>query len=64
MTTPKLTDAELLTVEECDAWYEYLASTQEQHDQRYDEVEPWAWNKLQTKVRAIDVRRRHLGAPA
>jgi hypothetical protein len=49
--------AEQLQIAECDAWFEYLAVTHELEDPRYREVEPWAWAKLQQRLRAIDARR-------
>lgn len=54
---------ELLVVEECDAWFEYLASTRGQSPVRYREVEPWAWARLQQRKRAIDARRTKLTRP-
>lgn len=50
MTRPVRTAAETLTIEEHDAWFEYL----------YDEVEPWAWNRLSMKLRAIQARRARI----
>ena len=34
---------ELLMIEEADAWFEYLEVTRSQSENRYHEVEPWAW---------------------
>lgn len=51
---------DLLIVEECDAWFEYLESTRGQPAGRYREVEPWAWAKLQQRLRAIRARRARL----
>ena len=31
---------------------------------RYDEVEPWAWNRLQARLSAIGARRDALKQPA
>lgn len=56
-TTQQRFDAEIAAV-----WREYLDATRGQPEPRYGEVEPWAWNRLQTKLRAIDVRRRALAA--
>jgi hypothetical protein len=51
-----------LLVEEADAWFEYLESTREQSQFRYDEVEPWAWRRLQQRLRAVHARRSRIGA--
>lgn len=56
VTSPVRTAAERLHIEEADAWFEYLDATRNQ-GQRYDEVEPWAWNRLGVKLRAIQARR-------
>ena len=37
---------ELLQIEEADAWFEYLEATRGQTENRYGEVEPWAWARL------------------
>jgi hypothetical protein len=34
--------AELLLIEEADAWFEYLEATRGQSELRYREIEPWA----------------------
>lgn len=57
----RLSSVELLEIEECDAWLEYLHLTRAQSSCRYDEVEPWAWSKLQARLTAIAARRRSLG---
>lgn len=59
-TVPVLTAAQLLRVEECDAWFEYLESTRAQSEVRYREVEPWAWSRLRQRLRAIAARRSKL----
>jgi hypothetical protein len=51
---------ELLLIEEADAWFEYLEATRAQSAVRYREVEPWAWARLQQRVRAIKARRTKL----
>ncbi len=51
------TALELLYVEVCDAWFEYLESTRYQGAHRYDEVEPWAWKRLQQRLATIEARR-------
>jgi hypothetical protein len=58
-----LTEAqELLLIEEADAWFEYLEAIRNLpcSSQRYQEVEPWAWARLQTRVRAVKARRAKL----
>ena len=51
---------ELLLIEEADAWFEYLEATRGQTEARYLEVEPWAWARLQQRLRAIKARRAKL----
>lgn len=59
--TSPVRDAEtLLQVEAADAWYEYLAATRDQSTIRYREVEPWAWTRLQQRLKAIAARRAKL----
>lgn len=62
--TVQIDAAKVLDAHECDAWLEYLESTRGQSEQRYREVEPWAWARLQQRLRAIGARRAKLGAPA
>jgi hypothetical protein len=50
----------LLLAEEAHAWFEYLGSTRGQSETRYIEVEPWAWARLQARLRAIAARRAKL----
>ena len=54
---------ELLLIEEADSWFEYLEATQGHGETRYRELEPWAWARLQQRLRAIRSRRAKL-APA
>ena len=54
---------ELLQIEEADAWFEYHEETQDKKGQRYLEIEPWAWLRLQKRLKAIEARRQRL-APA
>ncbi len=54
---------ELLLIEEADAWFEYADATKDQNDTRYAEIEPWAWARLQQRLRIVRVRRSRL-APA
>lgn len=51
---------DILRIEECDAWFEYLESTQGQPAARYREVESWAWARLQQRLRATAARRKRL----
>jgi hypothetical protein len=42
------------------AWRAYLAATRGLERERYEEAEPWAWTRLQTRLRraAADAERR------
>ena len=51
---------ELLMIEEADAWFEYLETTRNQTETRYREIEPWAWSRLNQRLRAIRTRRARL----
>jgi hypothetical protein len=51
---------ELLQIEEADAWFEYLEATRSQTERRYGEIEPWAWARLNQRLRAIRARRARL----
>jgi hypothetical protein len=51
---------ELLEIEEADAWFEYLEATRNQSVTRYREVEPWAWARLNQRLRALGTRRAKL----
>ena len=52
---------EALLIEEADAWFEYLEATQaEAATGRYDEVEPWAWARLNQRLRAVERKRTGL----
>jgi len=51
---------ELLQIEEADAWFEYHEATRGQSAPRYAEIEPWAWARLQQRLRAIGARRARL----
>ena len=55
---------ELLQIEEADAWFEYLEATRSQSASRYKEVEPWAWARLNQRLRAIEARRAKLSPAA
>ena len=54
---------ELLLIEEADAWFEYADATKDQTATRYAEIEPWAWARLQQRLRIVRARRARL-APA
>jgi len=51
---------ELLLIEEADAWFEYADAIKEQNGQRYSELEPWAWARLQQRLRIVRSRRARL----
>ncbi len=51
---------ELLLIEEADAWFEYADTTKDQRGSRYAEIEPWAWARLQQRLRAVRARRARL----
>ena len=51
---------ELLLIEEADAWFEYADATKGQLRSRYGEIEPWAWARLQQRLRAVRARRSRL----
>ena len=51
---------ELLQIEEADAWFEYLEATRNQTAVRYREVEPWAWARLNQRLRAVKTKRAKL----
>ncbi len=51
---------ELLLIEEADAWFEYADTTKDQRGNRYAEIEPWAWARLQQRLRAVRARRSRL----
>ena len=52
---------EALTIEEADAWFEYLEATRtEELTGRYDEVEPWAWARLVQRLRLVAAERDRL----
>jgi hypothetical protein len=55
---------ELLAIEEADSWFEYLEATRGQTATRYAEIEPWAWSRLNQRLRAIRARRARLRAAA
>lgn len=46
----------MLLIERADAWFVYLDDIRGAVPNNYDEVEAWAWSKLQMKLRTIDQR--------
>jgi hypothetical protein len=61
---PRLSDHEALTIEEADAWFEYLEVTRaELSSGRYHEIEPWAWARLSQRLRSVK-RKRAVLRPA
>ncbi len=51
---------ELLLIEEADAWFEYADATKSEAGARYAEIEPWAWARLQQRLRLVRKRRARL----
>ncbi|HEY4348903.1 MAG TPA: hypothetical protein VGM80_15075 [Gaiellaceae bacterium] len=51
---------ELLLIEEADAWFEYADATKDERGARYADIEPWAWSRLQLRLRAVRARRARL----
>lgn len=51
---------ELLLIEEADAWFEYADATKAEQGSRYAEIEPWAWARLQQRLRLVRTRRGRL----
>ena len=51
---------ELLLIEEADAWFEYADATKGQHGGCYAEIEPWAWARLQQRLRIVRTRRARI----
>ena len=60
MTATQLELHELLQIEEADAWFEYADATKGLGEARYAEIEPWAWARLQQRLRAVRARRARL----
>ena len=53
---------ELLLIEEADAWFEYADATKTENGSRYAEIEPWAWARLQQRLRTVRTRRTRMAA--
>jgi hypothetical protein len=51
---------ELISIEEADAWFEYADATSGEKGSRYAEIEPWAWARLQQRLRSLAARRARL----
>jgi hypothetical protein len=55
--------AEMLTIQEHDAWFEYLDSCVKARDRRsgpqYEDIEPWAWSRLQQRLKDVKKRRKN-----
>ena len=51
---------ELLLIEEADAWFEYAYATKTERGSRYAEIEPWAWARLQQRLRIVRTRRARI----
>ncbi len=62
MTFENILEAdEALAIEEADAWFEYLEAIRSHSaNERYDEVEPWAWARLSQRLRIVEVERGRL----
>jgi hypothetical protein len=56
---------EALAIEEADAWFEYLEVTRAQVALgRYPEIEPWAWARLNQRLKAVRRKRTRLNPAA
>jgi hypothetical protein len=56
---------EALAIEEADAWFEYLEATRSQASSgRYPEIEPWAWARLNHRLKTVRRRRAMLNPAA
>ncbi|MBI4034637.1 hypothetical protein HY380_01930 [Candidatus Saccharibacteria bacterium] len=55
---------ELSQIEEAEAWFEYLEAVRNQDAIRYGDVEPWAWSRLNLRLRVIRRRRAKLRTAA
>ncbi|HWE80981.1 MAG TPA: hypothetical protein VG265_04990 [Gaiellaceae bacterium] len=47
-------------IEEADAWFEYADATKVERGTRYAELEPWAWSRLQQRLRLVRSSRARL----
>ena len=63
--TTGLATLEALAIEEADAWFEYLEVTRAQVALgRYPEIEPWAWARLNQRLKAARRKRAQLNPAA
>jgi hypothetical protein len=61
MTTKQRSSVEQrLNMDEAMAWAEYTEATKDKHGKSYEDLEPYAWARLQTSLRRIKDRRRKL----
>ena len=61
MTEDERTAQEALAIEEADAWFEYLDVVRRHAASgRYDEVEPWAWARLNQRLTEVERGRGRL----
>ncbi len=49
-----------LAIEEADAWFEYLEATRQAARNRYDEIETWAWARLEQRLVRVERGRADL----
>ena len=49
-----------LAIEEADAWFEYLEATRHAARNRYDEIETWAWARLEQRLVRVERSRSDL----
>jgi hypothetical protein len=64
-TEDRLAVGEALAIEEADAWFEYLEVTRAQTPAgRYGEVEPWAWARLNQRLKIVERKRARLDPAA
>ena len=61
---PSAESLEVLAICEADAWFEYRENTQNQPEERYNEIEPWAWARLQQRLKTIRTRRSKMQVAA
>jgi hypothetical protein len=54
--TPATRAERVAEVETGAAWARYLADTRDLDSLRYEELEPWAWDRLQATLHAISLR--------
>jgi hypothetical protein len=57
------TARDLLAIATAQAWADYLDTTRNLDGARYGEVEPWAWTRMQQRLRAVKARVAALEKP-